>query len=99
MACPLSLFAVVVAAAGRIKTNGYEGQLEQRAGSCGRFNRLFPEWLTRSDLMAATDCRVVGASPAWEVSAAALMKVLPEVPATTIAVVLTAIHGMDVSAG
>ena len=29
-----------------------------------RFNRLLPEWLTRSDLIEVPDWRVVGAKPA-----------------------------------
>lgn len=44
-----------------------------------RLSRLLPEWLTRSDLIEVPDWRVVGASPAYEASAAALLNVFPEI--------------------
>ncbi len=61
-----------------------------------RFKHLLPEWMTRSDLIDVPDCCVVGANPAYEDSAVALVKVLPEVSAMMIAAVLTATPGMDV---
>ncbi|MNW30269.1 hypothetical protein D3C74_71510 [compost metagenome] len=64
-----------------------------------RFNRLLPEWLTRSDLIDVPDWRVVGTNLAQDAVAEALGNVLPEVSRMMIAAVLTATPGMNVRTG
>ncbi len=77
-------------------SNLIEAKAERKSA---RFRRLFPEWLTRSDLIEVPDWRVVGAKPAYEAKDLALLKILPNISAMMIAAVLTATPDKEVWTG